>query len=69
MSIRMLDQPQAPGFACPRCGGWIRVTVDDLLARERIFCVNCGLQLTIDGQHSQDLLKEIAEKKARGDLA
>jgi predicted RNA-binding Zn-ribbon protein involved in translation (DUF1610 family) len=50
---------QPTGFPCPECGDMIPVTRDLLLGfRDRVFCPNCGLQLTLNRDKSQQALRE-----------
>jgi transposase-like protein len=62
------DPQQKPGFSCPQCKQWIALTLNELLARDRFFCMHCGLELSVQNQESKDLLRAVAEMKERGEL-
>jgi transcription elongation factor Elf1 len=55
---------QDPGLQCPQCKNLIRLTIEDLLSRDRFFCGCCGLELKLDRSRSKrslDLMAKVHE--------
>lgn len=55
---------QEPGLPCPQCKNLIRLTIEDLLRRDRFFCGCCGLEVKLDRNRSKqslELMGKIAE--------
>lgn len=46
----IISGQRKPGFPCPRCNALIIVGIPDLLARSRVCCAQCGLELKMDWQ-------------------
>lgn len=58
------QQPQQriSGMPCPECGGFIPISMYQIIASSSIFCPNCGLRLEINKSASSkaiDALKKV----------
>jgi len=52
------------GFNCPRCQGFIPITLQALLGSFHVSCSQCGLELTLDLQRSAAALTELRKLAA-----
>ena len=48
-----------PGIDCPQCGTRILTSIDMILGREPIECVQCGLKLNINQEASKPALESL----------
>ncbi len=57
------------GFNCPRCQGFIPITLQALLGSPHVSCSQCGLELTLDLQRSAAAMAELRKLAAGTDEA
>lgn len=50
-----------PGLPCPVCGGFIPVSITELLTAQGLKCPSCGLPLEIDRAASEKALGALAK--------
>lgn len=50
-----------PGITCPDCGGFIPVSIQQLMDTGILFCPVCGLRLTIVDKKAEALRKALEE--------
>ena len=48
-----MDTAQTTGLTCPKCSGFIPLSLDQLLKSREFLCPHCGLRLTIDRKPSK----------------
>lgn len=53
------SQEHKPGLACPECGFFINMSIEDILYRTGIQCASCGLQLTMNRNMSNEALQAL----------
>lgn len=56
----MQTQPK-PGMACPQCGFFIDITIEDLLYKGSIICPGCTLELTMNRDSSRESLQALQD--------
>ena len=49
----LLSGIRSPGFPCPRCDARIIVDIRTLLARSKVVCGKCGLDLDVDWEEDE----------------
>lgn len=58
-----MDQTQQPnrepGIKCPRCGAFIRTSVEELLMARSLWCTECRLELKLDRRASGQALNAL----------
>lgn len=63
--VGVTQQAQRPsGMPCPQCGGFIPVSMQQIITDSSILCPNCGLRLNINQQESRpaiDALKKFQQ--------
>jgi len=63
--VGVTQQAQRPsGMPCPQCGGFIPVSMQQIIADSSILCPHCGLRLNINHQESRpaiDALKKFQQ--------
>ena len=63
--VGVTQQAQRPsGMPCPQCGGFIPVSMQQIIADSSILCPHCGLRLNINQQESRpaiDALKKFQQ--------
>ena len=63
--VGVTQQAQRPsGMLCPQCGGFIPVSMQQIIADSSILCPHCGLRLYINQQESRpaiDALKKFQQ--------
>ena len=63
--VGVTQQAQRPsGMPCPQCGGFIPVSMQQIIADSSILCPHCGLRLYINQQESRpaiDALKKFQQ--------
>ena len=47
------------GFKCPQCGGFVPVSMYQIMASSSVFCANCGLRMDIAKEQSESLLSHL----------
>ena len=55
---------RSSGMPCPQCGGFIPVSMQQIIADSSILCPHCGLRLNINQQESRpaiDALKKFQQ--------
>ena len=57
-------QQHTPGLACPECGFFIHMTIEDVLYKQGIKCASCGLELTMNRNMSQESLQALQQLDA-----
>jgi hypothetical protein len=55
---------QGGGFRCPRCQGFIGVTLQEVLGSPHVSCSQCGLELAIDPARSAAAMAELRKLAA-----
>lgn len=53
------SQEHKPGLACPECGFFINMSIEDVLYKSGIQCAHCGLKLTMQRNMSKDALQAL----------
>lgn len=63
------NQPQQrpSGFKCPVCGGFIPVSIQQLLSVERFVCPQCFLEIRLNKGESQKALDALEKVKVAED--
>ena len=52
--VGVTQQAQRPsGMPCPQCGGFIPVSMQQIITDSSILCPHCGLRLNINQQESR----------------
>ena len=63
--VGVTQQAQRPsGMPCPQCGGFIPVSMQQIITDSSILCPHCGLRLNINQQESRpaiDALKKFQQ--------
>lgn len=57
-----MDTSKTTGLTCPKCNGFIPLSLEQLLKSSEFVCPNCGLHLTIDrkpSKQAQEALEKI----------
>lgn len=58
--VGVTQQAQRPsGMPCPQCGGFIPVSMQQIIADSSILCPHCGLRLNINHQESQTAIEAL----------
>jgi transcription elongation factor Elf1 len=57
--VNSQHQQQPSGFKCPVCGGFIPVSIQQLLTNETFFCPVCGLEIRLNRNDSQNALNAL----------
>jgi transcription elongation factor Elf1 len=52
-------QQQASGFKCPVCGGFIPVSIQQLLTMQKFVCPACALEIRLNKEDSQTALNAL----------
>lgn len=69
--METMKQPERePGIKCPRCGAFIRTSIDELLTVRSLWCRECRLELKLDRWASSRALSALekvqtAQKKVQ----
>jgi len=64
MIVKPPAEERGPGLPCPQCKNLIRLTMEDLLGRDRFFCGCCGLEVRLDRQRSRQSLELMGKIRA-----
>lgn len=59
-----MDTAKTSGMSCPQCGGYIPLSLEELLTGRSITCPHCNLHLTINRKVA-DKAREVPEKCKR----
>ena len=51
------------GMPCPNCGGYIPISIHQIISSIAIYCPNCGLKLDINKEASDKALKTLKKIK------
>ena len=69
--VEVTQQAQRPsGMPCPQCGGFIPVSMQQIITDPSILCPHCGLRLNINQQESRpaiDALKKFQQAQRHFD--
>ena len=58
--VGVTQQAQRPsGMPCPQCGGFIPVSMQQIITDPAILCPHCGLRLNINHQESQPAIEAL----------
>lgn len=63
-----MDTSQMTGLTCPKCSGFIPLTLEKLLKDHVFICPHCGLRLSIDRKQS-DQSKDSTNIKICGKIS
>ena len=61
------SQQRPSGFNCPVCGGFIPVSIQQLLSVERFVCTQCFLEIKLNRGESQKAIDALEKVKAAED--
>ena len=50
-------------MSCPQCGGFISLSLEELLTGRSITCPHCDLQLTINRKATRQVLDKLYESR------
>lgn len=64
-----LNQQERHGLHCPECNGFIPLTMDRLLSRQPLYCMDCGLKIEINIEKSAAALEALQKVKNAIDKA
>ena len=53
------QQMRPSGMPCPQCGGFIPVSMQQIIADSSILCPHCGLRLNINQQESRPAIEAL----------
>lgn len=59
-----MDTEKTSGLSCPQCGGYIPLSLEELLKCGTITCPHCDLHMTINRKVA-DKTREVPEKSKR----
>ncbi len=54
-----MDTAKTSGMSCPQCGGYIPLSLEELLTGRSITCPHCDLQLTINRKATRQVLDKL----------
>ncbi|MBQ5494972.1 MAG: hypothetical protein IIT76_07185 [Prevotella sp.] len=58
--VGVTQQAQRPsGLPCPQCGGFIPVSMQQIITDSSILCPHCGLRLNINQQESRPAIEAL----------
>lgn len=50
-----------PGMACPECGFFISMSIEDVLYKQGIKCASCGLEMMMNRNMSRESLQALQQ--------
>lgn len=60
-----MDTAQTTGLTCPKCSGFIPLSLGQLLKSREFLCPHCGLRLTIARKPSKQAVETLEKTKVQ----
>lgn len=60
-----MDTAKTSGMSCPQCGGYIPLSLEELLTGRSITCPHCDLHLTINRKATRQVLDKLNESRSK----